>query len=328
MAAKKSFLSLSVLFFLAFLPKMLQATSNPEEDEFQGWYTGPLLAPAGHTMTPGVINWEPYIFATDDFGFYDNSRRAHSTPDTITINPLLSLTMGLNSFMDLQFAFQTVYNHKSGRGAFRVADTTAYLGFQILEDKRGSLMPDLRFTLNMTFPTGQYEKLDPEKNGTDSSGLGTYAPGASLNFQKLIHIYRNHHLRTRLSFTYTYHIPVHVKGFNSYGGGFMTKGKVYPGNVFVGYFSFEYNFTKNWVFAMDTQYLYANKTRFSGRPGFNLDGTIASVGKGSSEQWSLAPALEYNFSAFLGIIGGVWFSVSGRNAEEFISGAIAVNYAY
>ncbi len=322
MYIKKSFFA---LLLVSYLPSCVFG-DTPEE--FKGWFTGPLIASSGHTMTAGMIDWEPYLFVTSDFGFYDNARRVQSVPDTITVNPLLSLTMGLNSFMDVQLTLQMLYNHKSGRNAFRVGDSTINLGFQLLEDRLGTIIPDLRFTLNCTFPSGQYQNLDTSKNGVDSSGSGSYAPGVSTNFQKLFRVGSQRFLRTRLSFTYTYQAPVDVRGFNTYGGGFLTKGKVYPGSVYTTVFAFEYTLTKNWVLAMDTQYLYGNKTRFSGNPGINPDRTVASVGKGSTDQWSLAPAIEYNFNGNLGIITGVWFSVSGHNAEEFISGVIAVNYAY
>ena len=147
-----------------------------------------------------------------------------------------------------------------------------------------------------------------------------------MNFQKLFVINGRHYLRPRLNLTWIVPAPVHVKGFNAYGGGFGTNGKVYPGQIFNPILSFEYTFTQNWVAAIDIQYIYGFKDRFSGKRGRNKDGTKANVGHDPLQQFSLAPALEYNFSAALGIIAGVWFTVAGDHSSDFVSGVIAINY--
>jgi hypothetical protein len=46
----------------------------------------------------------------------------------------------------------------------------------------------------------------------------------------------------------------------------------------------------------------------------------------SSSQYSLAPAIEYNWSQNIGLIGGVWFTVAGQNISQFNSIVIALNY--
>jgi hypothetical protein len=45
----------------------------------------------------------------------------------------------------------------------------------------------------------------------------------------------------------------------------------------------------------------------------------------SNEQWSVAPAIEYNWSKNVGLIVGSWFSFAGRNSVRFISGVAALN---
>ncbi len=69
---------------------------------------------------------------------------------------------------------------------------------------------------------------------------------------------------------------------------------------------------------MDFYYQHNNKNRFSGTPS-------ATAIRPSSESFSLAPALEYNWSANIGLIGGVWFTVGGRNTSRFVSGVLAFN---
>ena len=147
-------------------------------------------------------------------------------------------------------------------------------------------------------------------------------------FQKNIHLWKNHYLRYRLNLGYTVPAPVSVEGFNAYGGGFGTDGKIYPGQVYTVILAFEFNFNQNFVFAIDLMDVYADRTKFSGKRGRDREGNPAEIGSGSSDALSLAPALEWNFTENLGIIGGLWFSLKGRNANEFLSYVLSINIVY
>ncbi|MDF1757684.1 MAG: hypothetical protein P1U74_05245 [Legionellaceae bacterium] len=43
------------------------------------------------------------------------------------------------------------------------------------------------------------------------------------------------------------------------------------------------------------------------------------IGNGNNVFFSLAPAIEYNFSAHLGLIGGAWFTVAGKNTPNSVT---------
>jgi hypothetical protein len=77
---------------------------------------------------------------------------------------------------------------------------------------------------------------------------------------------------------------------------------------------------------------WLQKSRYTGFAGVLTDGTTPAVpaplGFDTSIQISLAPAIEYNFNQYFGIICGSWFSIFGRNAAIFRSGIIAFNYYY
>ena len=293
---------------------------------FTPWFTGSLLSLPGHVVGDKNTNWQPYLYYTDDFGIYDQKWRKQAGPSVRTVNAQLLITRGFGNWFDVKIEPQMFVKHESGQTSTRFGDFPLILGFQALNQKPGSWIPDLRIILKETFPSGNYNNLNPKKNGTDISGSGSYETAIGFNFQRLDHLWGIHYLRSRLNFVYTVPAPTHVNNFNTYGGGFGTNGTVYPGNIFTGILAFEFNLNQNWVFAIDLMELYGNRTRFSGKPGVGLDGLPATVGSGSSDTLSLAPALEYNFSKALGIIGGVWFSVRGRNAEDFISYVLSVNY--
>ncbi|MBA2655635.1 MAG: transporter [Tatlockia sp.] len=280
------------------------------------WFTGPLLAPAGRTIPTGHFNFEPYSFYTDYAGGFRNYE----------LTPIM--TAGLNSFMDVQASLPydnswLKSQHGDGFGDFNIG-----LGFQLFTQKEGSLMPDLRIVVQETIPTGRYDLLNPQKNLTDQTGMGSYQSMLSFNSQKLFVFKNEHYLRGRLSVSITSPNSVYVQGLNTYGGNPATEGRVYPGDNYAVDLASEFTLTQNWVVVMEGLYVHSNSTRFRGNPGILSDGTKGSVGGSSSESASLAPALEYNFSSHLGIIGGVWFSVTGPHAAKFTSITVAVNYYF
>ncbi len=79
---------------------------------------------------------------------------------------------------------------------------------------------------------------------------------------------------------------------------------------------------------MDVLYSHGDSVKFKGINGTNEDGSEATNASASSEQWSLAPALEYNFSEDVGIIAGIWFSTSGRNTIDFISYVASLTWQF
>ncbi|MBM3191586.1 MAG: hypothetical protein FJZ63_02885 [Chlamydiae bacterium] len=295
------------------------------ENTFKPWFTGPLLAGSAHTVPAGHVLWEPYLFAIDSFGFYDDHWKPRSAPHSLSLEPFLLFIHGLNSFMDLQVTPYLLSNFQQGSHDTRMGDLPFALGFQVLTDKPNSWIPDLRLLLREIFPTGHYQHLNPHKHGTDATGNGSFQTGLGLNFQKLF-ITGIRLLRLRLNFNYLFPSPVRVKSFNTYGGGYGTHGKVYPGQKFSTIFAVEYLFSQHLVAALDIQYLFSSKDRFSGYPGITSAGQNAIVGNLASHQLNLAPAIEYNFNENLGIIFGPWFSVAGKNSDRFVSAVFAINY--
>jgi hypothetical protein len=57
-------------------------------------------------------------------------------------------------------------------------------------------------------------------------------------------------------------------------------------------------------------------------------GQLADLSQSCSAYFSLAPAIEYNWSDYVGIITGAWFTIAGRNALTFISSVTALNVVF
>lgn len=319
--------------FLLLFPILAFGTQHipPKGEVWDGpWFlgTGPLLAPSATTNPMGETSWQPYLFIINNFGEYDQHWNRQNTPNFWTISPLVNVTYGLSSFMDIEADFSFSYNLSEGSSAVRFNDSNLFLGFQVLRDTRGTAIPNLRITIQQVFPFGQYDKLNPKKHGTDATGRGAYQTGLNFNFEKLFLMAPEQFFRLRWSVGYLFAVPVHIRGESVYGGAPGTRGKAYPGQTLTAFLSGEYTITHRWVFACDSLYILTRSDRFSGKRGTTSDGEKASVGNPVSQQISLAPAIEYNWSENFGMIGGVWFSLAGKNAPQFFSVvySVVINY--
>jgi hypothetical protein len=285
------------------------------------WLTGSLLSPAGTVVPEGHGKLKNYLFITVDTGRYDSDWKVHSQPSFYRINPRLNWRFGLTEWMDIQVIPQLFYNITQGESSVHVGDFPVALEFQLIDATAYKWFPGVKLSLREIFPTGKYQKLNPRKKRTDATGNGSFGSQPGLVFYKLYALKDAHFLTAKLTVDYAFYTSVHVKGFNEFGGGYGTNGKVCPGSFLQTLLSFEYTIDENWVFAIDGVYYHRNKNSFSGT-------TSAPVGGPSSDQISFAPALEYNYSDNFGIIAGVWATIWGRNATQFTSGVVNFEYKY
>jgi hypothetical protein len=302
-------------FYQAPLPELPQYASLP-------WLTGPLLTPGENVLQVGYWNIEPYLYLNAQYAQYDKHWHSQSIPHNIY--SVLSSTFfqyGVTKNFDFQIVPQFSWNHTEGASKWTVGDMGIILDYQLLHIKKDKWWPNIKFVLQGTVPFGKYQHLNPKKKGTDRGGTGSINPRVGIVVGKIAQFSQFHFLRTRAFVGYTVPNPVHVKGLNAYGGGKGTRGKVFPGQSFVGLVGFEYTLSANWVLACDFQYLHTNKQRFKGH-------TVDSMKAPSSEQWSLAPAIEYDWSTHIGIISGVWFTAAGRNSPVFANWATAANFYF
>ncbi len=280
------------------------------------WMTGPLLAPSGKTIPAGHVNLEPYGFYTMYPGNFRN----------VELLPIL--TVGLTSFLDVQTSLPIDRSWNRGQQGGNIGDYSLGIGLQVLKEQEHSWVPNLRMTIQEVFPTGKFDHLNPNKLGTDQTGIGAYQTAVGFHFQKLKDFGNDHYLRSRLSLLGSWASDVHIEGASVFGGNDITEGDIKPGNSFSADIAFEYSLTQHWVPVFELLFVDSNSSDFNGNPGLTPGGVIDSIGGGGGTQLSLAPALEYNFNPQLGVIGGVWFAVTGPSGGGFTSLALAVNYYF
>jgi hypothetical protein len=286
---------------------------------FNPWYTGPLITPSATMVAPGWAMWQPYIFFTDTHASYDKRRRVVDRPNLFSIKvvPVL-FQVGVTPSVDATIIMSGVANWSRGHSGGGFNDITAAVGFLI--QKEDLYVPKFKLTISQSFPTGKYQRLSHNGLGLDGTGVGAWQTSFTFAMGKVLFWNTLHPVNARFAITGTLSTSVRVRDFNVYGGGFGTRGTVHPGNAYNADLGLELSINQPWVLALDVVYNWQNRTTFHGKPGFTAVGTPASVGTGYSDQLSLAPAIEYNFNEYMGILWGVWFTVWGRNSGDFVSG--------
>ncbi len=295
-----------------------------QKGEPSPWFTGPLLTSSGYVVPDGHYNIEPYEYATTIFGTYDASWHTQSRPNFYNISTQTTVEIGIPWNFEITFTPAWSWNHTEGASHWVLNDMSFGFDYQILSETKGKWWPAIKLSVRGNLPIGRYQKLKPKSMKTDIGGIGSWAPSVGIAMAHLYWWGGHFFFAPRFNVQYTIPTPVHVKNFNTYGGGHHTRGKVYPGQFLLFLFGFEISLSQRWAIAGDIQYLHINKSRFKGHKGATA-GVPNTVGLPSSEQLSLAPAIEYNWSDNYGIIAGAWFSVAGRNQLEFASGVVALN---
>jgi hypothetical protein len=291
------------------------------------WFTGPLLAPSGHTIPNGHTNFEMYGLDVHSNGQYNREGNLISTPlvRSVISNPVF--THGFTDWLDIQWTVPYTFNSTRGVHYNRLTDISAAAGIQLMEQKGSPYSMDVRILLQETFPTGRYEDLNPVLLGTDATGLGSYQTQIGVDLQYLREIYNAHYLRTRLIISHWHASPVSVNGLSSYGGTLTTHGRIDAADEDDVDFAAELTLTQKWVAVFEVTYSKGSATQFNGiaQLGTFLTPQAVNLGSGKYNETALAPAMEYNFNGNVGLIGGVWFPISGMNTPHYTTYVLALN---
>lgn len=298
------------------------------EKMFDPYYTGPLLAPGVTIPAPGHVTIQPYLFLTDTYGRYNNEGHGERIDSIYSARGTFLAFIGFTKWLGLQVAVGYSGNWQRGRHGNGWDDPSLTLLIPFL--KETPYIPGMLLGIRETFPAGRYQNLNPDRRGLDATGDGAYRTSFFYNIAKIFWNYPTHPMRLRLATQYTLPYRVHVRNFNSFGGGFCTDARVRLPFAFYGDLGYEFSFTQRWVASLDVVYTYNQKVTFTGFPGFQnpCSCELANVGGSFGDNLSLAPAIEYNVDAKSGFIVGPWFSVWGRNSGQFVSLVASFYYGW
>lgn len=321
--------NLLLCLFLLLICGAEAARGEPRSEvpQITPWFTGTLLSTRGTSLGKGHIVVEPYVYYTRYGGLYNDNWRLQSATSSRSLTQQTYFIYGLTDSVDIEIAPQWIGNYARGDSSGGFGDLPLQVGVQAWRSPAQSWMPDVRVWVQEIFPTGRYSDLSPGTADLERTGGGAYATTLGIALQKAIPFGGEHVLRYRLNATYGIYTSVAVQGFNAYGGGFGTTGRISPGAVSTVTVAGEYSLTRQLILALDIGFQSVNATQFSGAPGFDTQGLPASVGRGSSNLITIAPALEYSWNQHVGMLAGPWMSVSGRNTSEFF-GVVAAVYFF
>jgi hypothetical protein len=285
------------------------------------WWTGPLLAPSAATLPQGHWLIEPYVYDLMTYGRFDRSGTLRSTGAAHGTGSQSYIEYGLVDRFTLGL-IPRLGLHESSAGqdsaGFTVGDTTLQGAYGLTQFQPGSWVPAASLVIGETFPTGKYDRLDGRTDG--ALGDGAYTTTVSLYSQTYIWMPTGRILRTRLDLSYSLSQWTSVRGISVYGTAAGFTGRAHPGRSFVGDLAFEYSLTRNWVLASDVDWEHDGNTRVQG-------GDVQSD-SGSDDLLYLAPAIEYNWSARMGVIAGARVAVLGRNVTATVTPVAAINMVF
>ena len=297
------------------------------------WWTGPLLAASPGTLPRGHWLLEPYVFDVITYGHFDRYRTLRSSGAAHEIGNQSYVEYGLVDGFTLGL-IPRIGLRESAAGqdssGFAVGDLTLQGAYGLTQFRQGSWIPTTSFVIGETFPTGKYDRLSGPTDG--ALGSGAYSTTLSLYSQTYFWMPNGRILRTRLDLSYQVSQWASVRGISVYGTGAGFDGRAHPGPSFFGDLAFEYSATQNWVLATDVWWEHDGNTRLQGSylppRGSLLASALFALDSGAGELLYLAPAVEYNWNARMGVIAGARIAAAGRNATATATPVVAVNMVF
>ncbi len=297
------------------------------------WWTGPILAASAGTLPKGHFLIEPYLFDVITQARFDEDGNRHRADEVHSFGSLTYLLYGLTDSVTVglipYFGFNEVSNGKDSSG-IGVGDLTLQAQYGLTQFREGHWLPATSLVLQHTLPTGTYDRLGDRPS--DGFGDGAHTTTVALYSQSYFWLPNGRILRTRLNLAQSFSDDASVEDVSVYGTSDGFRGHAEPGDSFTINAAWEYSLTRNWVLALDAFYQERSSTHLRGYSVESIDGepqrVDVRVDSGSSHQVGFAPAIEYNWSSTMGVIIGVRWIASGRNASASITPVAAINIVY
>jgi hypothetical protein len=305
-------------------------TSNCEASHPIGdaWWTGPMLANTAAMAPRGHFLIEPYLFDVTTHGSFDDHDTRHSTAHANSYGSLTYMVLGLTDKWSVGIIPTFSYNKSSGEPSSAgpgVGDLTLQLQRGLTQFVPCHWIPTISSTVQETLPTGRYDRLGSRP--TDGMGTGAYTTNLEFLSQMYFWMPNRRIVRMRLNFTDAISSSAHVDGASVYGTGAGFSGHAKPGSSLLVNAAWEYSITRSWALALDTTFSNMRNTRVTGYYSTSgLGVTPVVVNSGVRVAYGLAPAIEYSWKPNIGVLVGVRVIPAGRNTNETITPAIALNF--
>ena len=274
------------------------------------WFTGPLLAPSPPPPAHDRFAIEPYLLISRGAGGFDQNGAFAAQPksgDRLINFTVIKYGLTDNLAVQLLPGFARAPDGASGFTDLPVQLEYRWFG----RTDTGFWHPSLTTTFSVIVPTGPYQHL---RHAEDGFGTGATVASGQVLLQSLFTTFGYAH-RLRVWATLAEPLEsVGVAGISSYGTGAGFSGTALPGASTELGIADEFGLDQRWALALDVVQDFGRSAHMSGLP----------PGPGSSS-FILAPAIEYNFADWIGLIAGVQFTAAGHNASAPLVPQVAVN---
>jgi hypothetical protein len=310
----KFFVSLLLAALLTSTPMAARAAES-DDPTVERWrdamgsarWTGPMLASNAETLPKGHFYTEPYFYdvisggehSPGSSGFYQ-----YGLADSVTIG------------VQPSFAFGT----REPNRTLAVGDFKLLSQVRLTHFTPEHRIPTVAVMVNLTVPTGKYDRLGALKAGY---GSGAFAPEIGINIQNYFLLDNGRPLRGRINVFHSFPLRTDVSDRSVYGTGVGFRGHATPGSKTTLIGAVEYSLTREWVLALDVEADFWGKTKVVGRDV--AGGPLVRQTAPSSWSVGFAPAIEYNWNDTSGILLGVWITPKGHNTSASVIPAIAIS---
>ena len=278
------------------------------------WWTGPMLANSAGTLPQGHALVEPYVYdvtAAHSNGFGSLAYLLYGITDRLTAG--LTPTIGYNK----------VSGGPSSSGV-GFGDLTVQAQYRFAQFHPGGWMPTASLNLQETLPTGKYDQLGDRPS--DGFGAGAYTTSVGLYTQTYFWLPDSRLLRMRFNVSQSFSSDVTVRDASVYGTSLGFHGRAQPGSASYVDASWEYSLTRGWVLALDATYRHTGGARVSGYDSLDdAQNPLVRLNPGASDVFGFAPAVEYSWTANLGVLVGARFLPATHNTTASVTPAVALN---
>lgn len=315
------------------LPVLLASTLWPasvtlaaEDGRPRPAFTGPLDALNPTALPPGIWVIEPYLSWNRGNGSFDDHRRYHhASPASRQWGLALPIQYGITRNLSLHLILSAADRQAPGSPGVRAGDSIVRLLYQLPHPDPQRSLPVISLTLAQAIPSGRYQHL--QASAVDGMGSGSRNTVLGINSQTYFWLPRDHVLRLRANLYWTVLAPLTgLRGHTAWNTPADFDGSLRVGRQASLDVAGEYTLKGPWVLVGEVIYsrfmptrLYRNppgqdRQRFGGAPG--------------GDSLVLAPAIEYNWNAWIGLIAGVEFTATGRNSSHRVTPQIALNMVF
>lgn len=272
----------------------------------------------------GILAIEPYVIYTTNTGAYDDRGRHQSVANDLRqAESVTVFKYAITDRLSIEVLPSVAHTWNNQDRANGIGDLPVELEYRFNDENNKTGFPSVTASLGITFPTGQYDHLSSPVNGL---GSGAHTAKQGILLQSLFDTSGHHPVRLRFyGAAFEPLADVSVQDVSVYGTPEGYRGHAKPGFAIAFGVGGGYALDERWVLAMD---LVDNKTYGLRLAGADIAGHVIQTLGNRSSSVAVAPAVEYNFSGYVGLIAGVEFSVAGRNASSYVAPQFAISMAF